>query len=554
MLKKIALISSLSAVSTFVIAANAIDLYQAPYTSLNKYQLPNVASKAASVSNNQLKLIQETTQGSKVILTYQQLYKGIPISGARVMVVTDKTQPHSLTTSAKVNGQLIEELNIDTQPSITSAKALELAYNAYIKFGAQPSIKAEQVELQIRETNKNEFKLVYEVSFKLLNEKGAPSWPFFVVDAHGGTILEQWENIKTYNDVGPGGNDKIHEYWYGKDGLPPLRVRQKDNMCEMENGSVRVVHLDSNWDWENTLLNAYQYPCGQNKEELVNGAFSPVNDAYHFGLVVVQMYKNWYSLPALQTPKGRAKKLIMRVHFGQAFDNAFWDGKTMSFGDGDSFYPLVSLDVAGHEISHGFTEQHSNLEYQNQPGALNESFSDMAGLASRAYLLEKQPKLFNKTNITPNQMTWGIGETIVKDDFGFKALRFMNNPSQDGDSADCSSRSLAERSGETCKISYAELVAFAKKNIPNPMHQQSYIVHTGSGVFNKAFFLLSQKIGIQQAYHVMLTANTTYWTPKSNFINAACGVLHAAKDLNLDTKSVKTVFNKVGVNTSKCPI
>ncbi|MGQ3889538.1 M4 family metallopeptidase [Legionella sp. CNM-1927-20] len=553
MLKKIVLISSLSTVSSLVIAANAIDLYQAPYTSLNKYQLTNVKGKATTASYNQLQLIQQTTQGSKVISTYQQLYKGIPIAGARVMVVTD-AQKFSLTTASKVNGQLIEELNIDTKPTITSANALEIAHAAYANPNTQPGVKTKKVELQIREVKKNDFKLVYQVSFKLLNEKGFPSWPFFIVDAHNGTILEQWENIKTYNDVGPGGNNKIHEYWYGKNGLPPLRVRQKDNMCEMENASVRVVHLDSNWDWENTLLNAYQYPCGQNKEEFINGAFSPVNDAYHFGLVVVQMYKNWYGMPALQTPQGKPKKLIMRVHFGQAFDNAFWDGETMSFGDGDNFYPLVSLDVAGHEVSHGFTEQHSNLEYHNQPGALNESFSDMAGLAARAYLLEKQPKLFNKTNVIPNQMTWGIGETIVKDDFGFKALRLMNDPSQDGDSADCANRRLAQQSGETCKISYAELLAFAKENIPNPRYRQSYIVHTGSGIFNKAFYLLSQEIGIKQAYHVMLTANTTYWTPKSNFINAACGVLHAAKDLNINIKSVKTTFNKVGINTSKCPI
>ncbi|WP_419421019.1 M4 family metallopeptidase [Legionella sp. D16C41] len=553
MIKKLTFVS-LSAVSTMVFAVNSINLYQAPYTTLNKFQIAKQKNATGTLSSNQLQLVQQTAQGNKLISTYQQLYKGIPIAGARVMVVYDKANNLSLTTSAQVNGNLIEELNIDTQPAITASKALEIAKAIHINATVHQKTKVEKVELQIREVKKNDFKLVYQVSFKLLNEKGFPSWPFFIIDAHSGEILEQWENIKTYNEVGPGGNDRVKEYWYGKDGLPMLRVQQKDDMCIMESATVKVVNLDSTWDWENTLLSAYQYPCGQNKEEFINGSYSPINDAYHFGHVVVQMYKNWYNTPALQTPQGKTKKLVMRVHFGQGYDNAFWDGETMSFGDGDSFYPLVALDVAGHEVTHGFTEQHSNLEYHGQSGALNESFSDMAGQAARAYLLEKQRKLFNKSNLIPNQITWGIGETIVKDDFGFKALRFMNNPSEDGDSADCVNRKLAERYGETCKITYAELVKYAKENIPNSLYRQSYIVHTASGVFNKAFYLLAQEIGVKQAYHIMLIANSTYWTPKANFSSAACGVLHAAKDLNVDLKPVTTAFNKVGVTTSDCPL
>ena len=61
-----------------------------------------------------------------------------------------------------------------------------------------------------------------------------------------------------------------------------------------------------------------------------------------------------------------------RIHFGQSFENAFWDGKVITFGDGQSkFYPLVSMDIMAHELGHGFTEQHSGLVYAGQPGMVN---------------------------------------------------------------------------------------------------------------------------------------------------------------------------------------
>ena len=61
-----------------------------------------------------------------------------------------------------------------------------------------------------------------------------------------------------------------------------------------------------------------------------------------------------------------------RIHFGQSFENAFWDGKVITFGDGQSkFYPLVSMDIMAHELGHGFTEQHSGLVYAGQPGKVD---------------------------------------------------------------------------------------------------------------------------------------------------------------------------------------
>ncbi|MEI8640348.1 hypothetical protein P4S68_01815 [Pseudoalteromonas sp. Hal099] len=101
----------------------------------------------------------------------------------------------------------------------------------------------------------------------------------------------------------------------------------------------------------------------------VNGAYSPLNDAHAFGTAVFDMYQQWYNTAPLTF------QLLMRVHSGDNWENATWNGQAMTFGDGaDRFYPLVSLDIVSHEVSHGFTSQNSNLIYAEQSGGINESF------------------------------------------------------------------------------------------------------------------------------------------------------------------------------------
>src|SRR3546814_3036481 len=81
-------------------------------------------------------------------------------------------------------------------------------------------------------------------------------------------------------------------------------------------------------------------------------------------------------------------KVTLKVHYSTNYENAFWEPatQTMYFGDGAStFYPLVGLDVLAHEVSHGYTEQNSNLEYAYQPGGINEAFSAMAGEAAEFF-------------------------------------------------------------------------------------------------------------------------------------------------------------------------
>lgn len=557
MLKRTILFSFIVASST-ALANKTIDLYQAPIKSLDQFKLLETpqnsnTSKLRSITPvpNTLQRINQTVSGNIAIVRYQQYFKGLPVVGAQITITKDNKQGVTSNTNSVVNGQLIDDIQLNTNPSLSSKAALDLAKSTYFNTKPQGTVSEEVSQLQIRTGENGDLGLTYLVSFKVLDSNNKPYWPFFLIDAQTGAITGQWDNIKPYLETGPGGNEKVHEYWYGKDGLPSLDVKQEGSLCTMESDKVKLVNLESLWDWYDKLVEPFQYPCNSNIEENINGAYSPSNDAYYFGHTIVDMYHDWYGMKALQHNNGEPMQLIMRVHFGKFYDNAFWDGQMMSFGDGEALYPLVSLDVAGHEVTHGFTEHHSNLEYHDQSGSLNESLSDMGGQTARAYLLETYPALYNRAYLTPNKITWGIGETIMRGNN--KALRYMNAPSSDGYSADCVDSKLAKKNGASCKITYDQVVSFAKKHFSDPMDQQSFIVHTGSGVFNKAFYLLANDLGIKKAYNAMLLANVKYLTPSSNFQNAACAIVHAANDLNLDKKIFDSAFAKVGIATTKCP-
>lgn len=537
-------------------AAKSLDLYHASSSSLKHFPFAQKTNKSSrttessTIDDNVLQEVNQTQADAKTVTRYQQMYRGVPVVGAQVMISREANQSNG---NGQVNGHLLDDIQLDIRPRLSGTQALEFAKKSWMSIHPQSPVNEEKSTLQIRAGQNDELKLVYLVSFKSTEDANKPTWPFFIIDAQNGEILTQWNNIKNFEDTGPGGNEKVHEYWYGKDGLPALDVAQKGTVCTMETTKVRLVNLQFYWDWDDLLMKPFQYTCANNKEERINGSFSLTNDAYYFGHVIVDMYKEWFGVNALQNSKGAPVQLVMRVHFGQFYDNAFWDGAAMSFGDGEEYYSFVTLDIAGHEVTHGFTEQHSNLEYHDQPGALNESVSDMAGLTARAYLLEKSPQLYNRSNIVPDVITWGVGETVVRPRHG-KAVRYMDVPSSDGGSADCFDKNIAKSAGAQCVRSYADVTAYAQSHFPNESARQSYIVHYGSGVFNKAFYLLAQNIGVKQAYRVMILANSKYWTPTTKFIPGACGVLYAARDYEIDTVMVKSLFRQVGIDTVSCSI
>ena len=429
---------------------------------------------------------------------YQQRFRGIPIFGEQVVVSEDASGNVRNLFGRAVSGLANELPAVPVR--LTRAQALSVAKTAALgKDGVAKRTERDSVRQMVYVDSGRRAHMSYVASFFAESVKGgAPTRPFVVVDAQTGRVLTKWEGLTTSRvGMGPGGNAKTGEYkWGERRSLGSMDVLQTGSTCAMENADVKSVNLAGGTGASTT---AFSFVCPTNTYRTVNGAYSPINDAHSFGGMVQKMYKAWTGSNALTF------QLVMRVHYGTSYENAFWDGTQMNFGDGGShFYPLVSADVSGHEVSHGFTEQHSNLLYFGQSGGINEAFSDMGGEATEYYWKGRNDFI--------------VGAEIVK---GSGGLRYMCNPTADGTSID----NAADFSS-------------------------TLNVHYSSGVYNKAFCNLAHTKGwdTPTAFKAFARANALYWTPSSTFDSAACGVQTAAADLGLGADAVKAAFAGVGVS------
>jgi len=426
---------------------------------------------------------------------YLEHYRGLPVFNA--IVTSSEIQGRQ----QDFYGSLLQNIHqdiIDINPKFSQADILAQVKKQY-------ALKPEQVpshdkaELFVRLNEYGKAELIYLVSFNLEGER--PARPFFLLNANTGKIIQAWDGLTTQQAEGPGGNEKIGAYYYGRD-FGPLEV---SGSCELKNKDVETYDM-GNQTRRGVL---FRFDCPVNRHKFVNGAYSPLNDAHYFGGVVFKMYRDWYAMSPLDSV------FKLRVHYGNHYQNAFWDGRQMTFGDGGRHtYPFTSLDVMAHEVTHGVTEKNANLAYVKQSGGINESFSDMAGETALFYLYQQ----VGKSN------AWLAGEAIIKGPPG-TALRYFKNPPDDGISID---------------------------NARD--YRDGMDVHHTSGVYNKAFYTLATKPnwGVRKAFEIFLNANRLYWTQEASFISAACGVVNAAMDLDYEVSDVIASFRVVGVDTGGC--
>ncbi|MFF7734705.1 M4 family metallopeptidase [Streptomyces sp. NPDC007984] len=226
---------------------------------------------------------------------------------------------------------------------------------------------------------------------------------------------------------------------------------------------------------------------------------------------------------------GDGKGSFNRVHYGKDYNNAFWDDTCfcMTYGDGDGklMGPLVSLDVAGHEMSHGVTSKTAALTYSGESGGLNEATSDVFGT-----LVE-----FHAAN-AEDRGDWLIGEKVVRSGLGREALRFMDKPSKDGKSADCWDAKLGD-----LDVHYSSGVG----------NHFAYLLAEGSGAkslngvtYNSPTCDGSTVTGIGRAKlgKIWYRALTVYMTSSTDYADARKATLSAAKDLyGADSTEQKTV-------------
>jgi bacillolysin len=200
---------------------------------------------------------------------------------------------------------------------------------------------------------------------------------------------------------------------------------------------------------------------------------------------------------------------------GFGLDNAFWNGQFMFYGNGrEAFEPLAgALDVGAHEMTHGVIQNTANLVYQDEPGAINESFADVFGV-----LVDRED--------------FQLGEDVVRrSSFPSGALRDMQNPNNGG------SR-LGDPGWQPASVSEQYLGDLDNGG-----------VHINSGIPNRAFFLFANQVGLERAEQVYYRTLSTYLTRNSEFIDLRMAVLQAAEDLygQTEVNAAAAAFDAVGI-------
>ena len=282
-----------------------------------------------------------------------------------------------------------------------------------------------------------------------------------------------------------------------------------------ERRSVYDAHHDtSEEDLPGTLVRKEGGPAGQDAD--ANAAYDGAGATYTF-------YKEVFDRESID---GRGMEIISSVHFAQGLDNAFWNGQQMVYGDGGELLQKLpeSLDVCGHELTHGVTQMTARLQYHAQSGALNESMSDVMGSLVKQYA-KKQ---------TADQADWLIGEGTLRPSVKGVALRSMKAPGTawEGD----------------------QQPANMKDYKPLPMSDDNGGVHLYSGIPNHAFYLAATAIGghaWEKAGLVWYVTLTQKLRPDSDFNAAAQATAAVAAERfgegGTEHKAVTDAWAAVGV-------
>jgi len=279
--------------------------------------------------------------------------------------------------------------------------------------------------------------------------------------------------------------------------------------------------------------------------EYNNANYDNVAGDAHFGAQAT--YDYWKAIFGRNSYDNAGAKIKSYVHFddtpgdGVGYENAYWDGVEMTYGDGAStFKPLAALDVCGHEIGHAVCEKTANLTYANESGAMNEGLSDIWGASIEKYTVDK----FALTG----KSTYLIGEEVMK---AGGALRSMSNPNTYNQPA-----------------YYKGQYWVATTSSPSNANDQGG-VHTNSGVLNYWYYLISAGksgtnekgasyavtgIGLTDAAKITFRMESVYMTASSTYANARTYSIQAATDLfgatSTQAQSVTNAWYAVGVGAA----
>jgi Zn-dependent metalloprotease len=454
----------------------------------------------------------------------QQTYRGVPVFGGQAIV-------HMARGGAvrAVTDGLLAGLRADTRPLLGRAEAERRAVAAYGCGGCLT--EAARSDLWVLRTGSRD-RLAWRV--RLRREDGSPetALPVIFIDARDGETAFRYDDLQTAAGTGASlysGTVPMETYlrrrrYFAEDVARKLGTFDNRNRTFL---SSRFKDADNVWD----------APAQRAAADVHWGASRFLD--------YLRDVHGRDGLDGLGGPgtkrsvDGTTLLISSRVHYGTNYNNAFFNGLYMSYGDGDGevLSPLVPLDVVGHEMQHGVTLFSEALFYFNEPGALNESWSDVFGT-----MLERHVRGDGGWN-------WAIGEDCFTPGIPGDALRRMDDP-----------HAVADRgfTADDDPDHYSERYTGDADNGG---------VHINAGISNKAFYLLAEGgthhlggvvagIGPDKAAQIWYLAVTDYMTPLTNFARARTATLEAAGVLfgeaSPERASVCAAWTAVGVGTP-CP-
>lgn len=437
--------------------------------------------------------------GSSNIVRLQQEVDGVPVFGSVVVgnVAKDGTLKAVVNDAVDVKGKP----GLAKKATISEKKALKLYKKAIKATEFEVAPKAELVIYPV----KNDAVYAYKITSTVL-AGGEPSrWTYFI-DANSGKVINKFDQLAhatgttvlgtsaTFNTTLSAGKYYLQDTTRGK-GVYTYDAKNRTSLP----GTL--------WADADNVFNATYDRAAVSAH--VNAA-----KTYDF-------YKNTYGRNSYDNAGAR---LNSTVHYSTNYNNAFWDGTKMVYGDGDgtTFVALSgALDVVAHELTHAVTEYTAGLVYQNESGAINEAVSDIMGTVAEYSV--------------GSNFDWLVGEDIYTPGVSGDALRSMSNPAAYGDPDHYSKRYTGT--------------------------QDNGGVHINSGIINKSAYLLANGgtfynvsvtgIGVPKLGAIYYRALNVYLTPNSNFSSLRAAVIQSAKDLYGSTSAEATAaaksFDAVGV-------
>jgi Zn-dependent metalloprotease/chitodextrinase len=420
-------------------------------------------------------------------LRYMQFYKGVPVEYS--MYIVHAKDGHIVS----ANGEAYLNIKINTKASIAPEIAKQKAYKA---FPAGRYITEENnglPKLFVLPLKDGAYSLVYKVD---VNTEEPLSRQWVYVNAESGAIIKTLNRLETYN-VSATADTRYS-------GLKPIVT---------DSISASNYRLRETGRGAGTSIETYNLNFGTNYGTATDFTNASKTWAYaydnaaldaHFG--AEKTYDHYFDTYGYNSIDNAGFAIKSYVHYSNNYVNAFWNGSVMTYGDGNgvSYNPLTSLEIVGHEITHGVTENSAGLIYSGESGALNESFSDVMGNTIRF-----------KSNPSA---TWLCGDQIVVP--GSSATPFRN---------------LANPNDYQCADTYG-----------GQYFNNGDIVHYDSGIQNFWYYLLTQGgvgvndigssytvigIGLNKANAIAFRNLTVYLTPSSTFADARAGAIQSAIDL-----------------------